>query len=344
MSDRIRALREARGWSQQELAARAGVTRQQVGAVESGRHLPNVAAAIRLARALGEPVEALFGDGGEGDGATLVPVLDDPGAGSGAVRVGRVGERLVGVPVEHGVEPAEQWAVADAVVEGGQVTWLPGAAAHDLVVAGCDPLLGLLGALVGAHTPYRVLPVHVSTGRALDALRAGRVHGVVVHGPPGSLPDPPRPVRRWHLARWQVGLASPRRGGPPSVAEIADRRLRVVQRDDGAGSQRAFVRALRAAGRLPDLPGPVAGGHVDVARRVVEGAGVAGVTMEAAACAFGLGFAPLEVHDVELWIDDEWRDSRAVAAFVECLDHPALRRRVALLPGYDVGNLGRASA
>ena len=51
MSDRISALRQERGWSQTELAKRAGVTRQLVGALESGRNVPNVTAAIGLAKA-----------------------------------------------------------------------------------------------------------------------------------------------------------------------------------------------------------------------------------------------------------------------------------------------------
>ncbi|HEX6420566.1 MAG TPA: helix-turn-helix domain-containing protein, partial [Acidimicrobiales bacterium] len=61
MTDRIRALRAARGLSQRDLSERAGVSRQLVGAVEAGRHVPNVRAALALARALEVPVERLFG-------------------------------------------------------------------------------------------------------------------------------------------------------------------------------------------------------------------------------------------------------------------------------------------
>jgi DNA-binding XRE family transcriptional regulator len=48
----LRELREAAGLTQAELAARAGVSRQLVGAVEVGRHLPRVDAALALAAAL----------------------------------------------------------------------------------------------------------------------------------------------------------------------------------------------------------------------------------------------------------------------------------------------------
>ncbi|MBV9534199.1 MAG: helix-turn-helix transcriptional regulator, partial [Solirubrobacterales bacterium] len=63
MMTRGAALRERRlqcGLSQTELAARAGVSRQLVAAVEAGRNTPAVDAALRLARALATTVEELF--------------------------------------------------------------------------------------------------------------------------------------------------------------------------------------------------------------------------------------------------------------------------------------------
>src|SRR5208283_4026533 len=43
----------------------AGISRQALGAIESGAYHPGVAIAIRLARELGESVETLFGEGGD---------------------------------------------------------------------------------------------------------------------------------------------------------------------------------------------------------------------------------------------------------------------------------------
>ena len=57
--------RLARGLTQAELAARAGVSRQLVVAVETGVNRPAVDAALGLARALGTTVEELFRDGNE---------------------------------------------------------------------------------------------------------------------------------------------------------------------------------------------------------------------------------------------------------------------------------------
>ena len=60
MRNRLRVLRAERGWSQAELAARLGVSRQTVNAIEAGRYLPSLPLALRLARFFDTTVEALF--------------------------------------------------------------------------------------------------------------------------------------------------------------------------------------------------------------------------------------------------------------------------------------------
>ncbi|MFZ1120442.1 MAG: helix-turn-helix domain-containing protein, partial [Candidatus Binataceae bacterium] len=57
----VRRARTARGLTQDELARRAGLSRQALGAIESGAYQPGVGAALALARELDHSVEALFG-------------------------------------------------------------------------------------------------------------------------------------------------------------------------------------------------------------------------------------------------------------------------------------------
>jgi len=49
-----------RGWSDVELAARAGLDRAHVNQVKNGRAMPTVATALALARALGVDVSTIF--------------------------------------------------------------------------------------------------------------------------------------------------------------------------------------------------------------------------------------------------------------------------------------------
>jgi putative transcriptional regulator len=62
LENRVRQHRESRGWSQGELAARLGVSRQTINAVETGRYDPSLPLALRLAKLFGRPVPELFID------------------------------------------------------------------------------------------------------------------------------------------------------------------------------------------------------------------------------------------------------------------------------------------
>jgi len=60
LANRMRALREARGWTQAELAARVGVSRKTVNTIENRVFVPSALLALKLARAFECPVEQLF--------------------------------------------------------------------------------------------------------------------------------------------------------------------------------------------------------------------------------------------------------------------------------------------
>jgi len=61
MTNRIRRLRfEHDEMTQQELADKAGVTRQTIIAIEAGKYAPSLPLAFRIARAFGVSVEDVF--------------------------------------------------------------------------------------------------------------------------------------------------------------------------------------------------------------------------------------------------------------------------------------------
>ncbi|ANC03739.1 helix-turn-helix transcriptional regulator [Pseudomonas putida] len=60
MNNRIRELRNGRGWSQAELAERLGVSRQTVNAIETGRYDPSLPLAFSIAGVFELSIEEIF--------------------------------------------------------------------------------------------------------------------------------------------------------------------------------------------------------------------------------------------------------------------------------------------
>ncbi|MBX6365999.1 MAG: helix-turn-helix transcriptional regulator, partial [Gemmatimonadetes bacterium] len=142
---RLRERRRERGWSQGELAARAGLSRAAISAIETRRVVPSTAAALALAAALGCAVEDLFALPTGGRPA-------EPWAWERPARERRfwrasVGGRVLRYPVEPtpvGALPHDG-RVLDAA-PGEDISPYAGDPARTLVVAGCDPAVGLLAA------------------------------------------------------------------------------------------------------------------------------------------------------------------------------------------------------
>ena len=60
MNNRLRELREARGWSQGELAEHLIVSRQTVNALETGKYDPSLPLAFKIARIFNSTIESIF--------------------------------------------------------------------------------------------------------------------------------------------------------------------------------------------------------------------------------------------------------------------------------------------
>ena len=60
MKNRLRELRAERNWSQVELGVRAGVSRQAIIAIETGKFDPSLPLAFKLARLFGLSIEDVF--------------------------------------------------------------------------------------------------------------------------------------------------------------------------------------------------------------------------------------------------------------------------------------------
>jgi len=327
MAAHIRAIRETAGLSQGELAERAGVSRQLIGAAEAGRNLPRVDAALAIAAALGVGVAELF--------STAPPPQDvltgmTPPDGT-LVRAATVGDRTVVAAAELA---SRGWDVADGVIDGGALTSL-GNHAPGLVVAGCEPGLELLERIL-REGRMGAIAASSSSAVAIDALEAGRVHAALVHGPEGTVEGRASgySVDRFRVARWRVGLCAPADSAPDWWRMALDRRVRVVQRETGAGVQRTFEEAAGGA-----VPGPRVRTHLAAARRSVLTA-MAAVTIEPAALAVGASFHALDIHEAELWVDRAWMTQRLVGEALEVISGRRFQRRLESIGGYDLVGCG----
>jgi molybdate-binding protein/transcriptional regulator with XRE-family HTH domain len=363
----LRFARQARGFSQQQLASMAGVSRQAVSAVESGHSDPSLRVALALAQALGLSVEELFGPGEPATPVTAVSVAPLRGK-TGRVALAPVGDRFVALPLRGdtgsglGFLPAGGLAnpanlVGTAAVTGGRdgagFELIPvrpiGPPRPTLVVAGCDPALPLLA------TPLALLDPPVAfawwpcgSAAALRLARQGLVHAAGVHTQGDSVetglpfPDGADVVG---FTAWREGFAV-RPDLKPVVTgldAIAKHRLRIVNREPGAEARRLLDAERQRLGLdSADLPGydTQAAGHLQVASAVAAGLAEAGVASEPAARAYGLAFVPLAEERFNLVIPGEHAASREVQALLKVLSSPWLLAQLGGLPGYDAATCG----
>lgn len=351
---RVREAREALGLSQVELAARASLTRQSVGAIEAGRATPSVDVALRLARALDADVESLFGARAGADAVDA----ERSAPFSGRAALAKVGGRWVAFPLgaDRPGAAADGLAVADA---GGRVSVeplsTPAELADNVLVLGCATGLGVLTDRLNARRGAgRFVWLPRSSAASLRALAAGRAHVAGLHlvdarTGEANVPDVRRlahaePLTLVTLARWEVGLVVRRgeRGAPRGAEDLARPGLRVVGREEGAGAQRVLEQLVRRA-RLPlsiaRRPQLVVDGHLDVARAVAMGAADVGVASRDVALAFGLGFVPVADERYDLALPRSSLSEPRVQRLLDALSSGGFRRELASM-GYEPSGSG----
>lgn len=326
---RIREARRERGWSQAELARRAGLSRAAVSALETERGVPSTAAALGLAEALGRRVEDLF------ELAAVRPATEwawPPVDGSAGAWEAELGGRAWRIPLE----PTHVGALAPDDTGGERSDSDP---SRTIVVAGCDPAVGLLAERLRGGG-YRLIPLVRSSTRALELAAAGRVHLAGVH-----LGDNARAcatlgagATRVRAASWELGLALAPGLGLRSAAAAVRADLRWVAREEGSGARRLQDRLLGR--RRPRGLERVARDHAGVAEAVRAGWADAGVCVRLAALQAGVEFLAVEREAYDLVAAPALGDDPRVAAVIEALRSSDLRRALGAYAGYDTTETG----
>jgi molybdate-binding protein/transcriptional regulator with XRE-family HTH domain len=354
---RLRLARQARGFSQQQLARMARVSRQAVSAVETGLSDPSLRVALTLSRALGLTVEELFGPAMP-EPSVPVRALAPLGGEGSRVSLAAMGESFVALPLSGATVTRAGFTPASGRVSGPrQVTPLE-PRRPTLVVAGCDPALPLLELPLSLlDPPVEFLWWPCASQEALSLAAGGLVHAAGAHlrgrsgdyntGPAGELLRDGADVVGF--CSWREGLVlRPEQATKVGdVAGVLAANLRLVNREPGAEARRVLDRELARLGVSgPGLPGydTTVTGHLEVAAAIAAGLADAGVASEPAALAYGLAFVPLTAERFDLVIPAGQSGSREVQGLLRVLSSSWLLGQLGSLPGYDVTQCGERIA
>jgi len=289
---RVRNARVALGMSQAALAAATRLSRQSIGAIESGRATPAVDVALRIASTLESSVEELFSTPRQ-----QAPLVTEATSSSPTERVALA--QIAGRWLSYGLDGEATWTAADGLLsQAGDVRAGLGARAgrkgraphgsvpvdpvrpleevhHNLVLMGCAVGLGLLADRLNSRPGAgRFLWLSRSSTDALSALARRQTHLAGVHLTDEKTGESNVADVRRHLltipakagvgreavllitfARWEAGLVMAR-GNPKQLrsgADLGRRGLRCVVRETGSGARRVLDRELGRAGLPREL-------------------------------------------------------------------------------------------
>lgn len=350
VTNHVKEVRARRGLSAAELAAKAGVTRQTIHAIESGAYAPNTTVALKLARELGVGVQDLFQLDEEGEDLKATVQVAGAETYAGApLRLARVDGRLIGVPwmpEAFAVPPTDATALTDSV--GGQLTAElaegRGIAENRLLIAGCDPAVSLLAANLQRVADFDLIAVPSSSRKALQQMEQGLVHLAGTHLSKGAA-HIPGGCRVFIFAEWEVGLVVVK-GNPKAIrgfADLAAPGLRIVNREAGSGSRALLDSGLAKAGLVGStIAGyaQIAPGHLAAAAAVLRGTADCCVAPAIAAKVFGLDFVPLISERYDLVIPEPRLDLPSIQALLDVLQRGSFRRELSALGGYDTTAAG----
>lgn len=334
VENRIRSQRKKYGWSQHKLAERAGLSRTGVGAIESGRLIPSTAAALALAAAFGCRVEELFSLTVQDSSSWAWPPVQD------SCRYWRalIGSRKLLYPVEpsplgtlphDGVWRDQQFrdqAFADPV--------------RTLVLACCDPAVGLLASEYARQTPFRLLVLSRSSRASLELLAQGLVHAAGLHL--GSAENPHGNAQlgsellgqKFHLLRitdWEEGVALSPELGNQKIESLLRGNFRWIGREAGSGARRLLDRLT--GGQI--IPEHLARDHRGVAQSIRCGFAQVGVSVRLVCEEEGIDFLSVHREAYDLCIPHSNLEDPRIKALISVVKSVPYRKMLSELPGYD---------
>jgi putative molybdopterin biosynthesis protein len=360
----LHQVRVQKGYTQQALAGRVGISRQAYAAIEAGRSIPSTDVAMKLALALDTTVEGIFSLKDDSE----VTVAAQPAAdlttaeNNTPVRLTQVGPRLLARPSFGASAAAHQFIPAEGLIRStresdGQLlvqlldeeaTKIP-----TLVMSGCDPAAAFLASALGKKG-VRLVSLERGSQDALRELAWGEAHIAGCHifdeasgcfNLPWIAKLVPFPCTVLHFAVWREGLMTAP-GNPKGIGGIDDFArpdVSMVNRQKGSGSRMLLDRLLGQHGILSSQAhgyGREVNGHLTAAEVIAAGFADVGVGIEAAAKAFELGFVPLGEEQYDLVIPNHFIEQLSTSLLLDTLRKGSIRRSLSALGSYDTTSMG----
>ena len=360
----LKVMRVRRGIGAADLAARVGIARQTIYAIEAGSFVPNTIVALQLAQALDVSVEELFEVRQEASStppSVGADLLDESIAVSDGVpvRLCRVGKRLIAAPIQLG----PSWLPGpNGVIAGrrpGSIRARVFSGEDDLrkgvLIAGCDPAISILSRHLMLSDGVDIAAVECSSRRALELLRNGKAHIAGMHLRDANTGEFNLPFVRQAFPRggvqvitygkWEQGFVvlpgNPR--GIRSAADLVRRGTAIVNREKGSGSRDLLDRLLAKAGvdeaRVRGY-GTTTSGHLTAALAVLTGQADCCIATRSAAVSLGLDFVALAEERYDFVTLREFAREPPVKALFDALNRSKLRNQLARIAVYDTSETG----
>ena len=334
-------LRTAQGWSQAELAHRAGISRAAVSAIEGHRLTPSVSAAISLARAFECSVEELFGG--------------KPKMALGAVWAWQGWENScryweAEVCGKRILYPVESLALNQQPQDG---LWENGifqpthalSPERTLTVATCDPAIGLLAREYERESGFRLLVFPRNGSAALHLAKQKLIHMAALHRSTDEAPqrnaetvrlEMGNSSRLLRVARWESGVALASNNRTRSIKSLPRLIRQWAAREPGSAARESLNHLLN--GKTPE--GRVVESHQSVSEAVRAGWAEAGVCVKFSAVEARLNFLQLQHEDLDFCFHGSLDHDPRILALIRVLRSRRYRQMLSGLPGYDARTTG----
>lgn len=334
--NRVRELRKRQRWAQIELAKKTQLSRTAISAIEGRRLVPSVAAALSLARVFQTSVEDLFGSPPPEPKPTEPEwawVVSDDARWWAADVDGR--------PLLFPVEDSPTAFFPHDGHGPAATANLPDLARRTLVIATCDPAVGLVAKLLWEESGIRLLAFSRSSRAALTLLKEQRIHAAGVHLAGAGRRDGNRRAAKEILdgeclllpvGQWQSGLSLGPGVTSKSVKSILSSRLTWIGREEGSGAYDCQQAIL--GDRSP--PRRIARDHRGVIEAIRSGWADVGVSLRWITEDAGLRFVNVREELYELCLRPEFEADPRWLSLVRVLRSPACRQMLAALPGFKV--------